>query len=84
MEKILFSFQAMAAMGNVKSNEIYEKNVPVCWRRPTPIDHRTDFYIEEWIRAKYERKEFMEGNDSKQAYCKGKHFVFRLIVEYTQ
>ncbi|XP_065066358.1 arf-GAP with dual PH domain-containing protein 1-like isoform X1 [Rhopilema esculentum] len=64
-------YESMAAKGNIKSNEIYEKNVPVCWRRPTPIDHRTDFYIEEWIRAKYERKEFMEGNDSKQAYCRG-------------
>lgn len=64
-------FQFMAKTGNLKSNAVYEKNVPACWRRPTPFDHHLEFYVEEWIRAKYERKEFMEGNESKQTYCQG-------------
>lgn len=61
----------MASMGNSKSNEIHLKNVPICWKIPTANDHELDFYMEEWIRAKYDRKEFMEGNSSKQTYCKG-------------
>ena len=68
----------MAKTGNLKSNAIYEKNVPACWRRPTPFDHHLEFYVEEWIRAKYERKEFMEGNESKQTYCQG-WLLFHLI-----
>ena len=61
----------MASMGNDKANEIYANNVPICWKRPRSEDHHLDFYMEEWIRAKYDRKEFMEGNSSKQNYCKG-------------
>ena len=61
----------MESMGNKNANEIYAKHVPICWERPSPNNQYLDFYIEEWIRAKYDRKEFMEGNSLKQTYCSG-------------
>ena len=61
----------MKSMGNTRSNEIYEKNVPICWKQPTPDTHCLDFYMDEWIRAKYDHREFVEENSAKQTYCKG-------------
>jgi len=64
-------YQLMESTGNTKANEKYTKNVPICWRKPDPNYNCPDFYMEEWIRAKYDRKEFMEGNSSMQRYCHG-------------
>lgn len=51
------SLKIFNEIGNDKSNETYEKCVPLYYLRPTsntPIAFR-----EQWIRAKYERKEFI-------------------------
>jgi len=56
--------KTMQEVGNARAKEIYEANVPTGYRRPS---EQTDNYeVENWIRAKYERKEFMsrEGKDS--------------------
>lgn len=64
-------YQFMSTMGNIKSNEKWTKNVPVCWKRPTPLDHDLDFYVEEWVRAKYERREFLDESEANRPYCTG-------------
>eukprot|EP00794_Sanderia_malayensis_P009097 gene9097-10068_t len=69
-------YEFMASMGNVKSNAIWAKKVPICWRKPTPEDHDLEFYVEEWIRAKYERREFREDNEKELVYCSGEKFGF--------
>ncbi|XP_070580110.1 arf-GAP with dual PH domain-containing protein 1-like isoform X1 [Ptychodera flava] len=58
----------MAAAGNLSAKEKYEQYVPPCVRRPGP----TDCHVlrEQWIRAKYERHEFMDVD--KQTYLHGK------------
>lgn len=44
-------------IGNEKSNETYENCVPIYYLRPTP---NIPFVLrEQWIRAKYERREFV-------------------------
>eukprot|EP00128_Syssomonas_multiformis_P007662 Colp12_sorted_trinity150504_noHs@30701 len=49
----------MRNIGNLKANEQYEANVPFTYKRPS----QKDSYVlrEQWIRAKYERKEFCPG-----------------------
>ncbi|XP_031563352.1 arf-GAP with dual PH domain-containing protein 1-like [Actinia tenebrosa] len=51
--------QFMTEHGNAKGNAIWAKNVPVWYRIPKC----TDPYVlkEQWIRAKYERQEFVDG-----------------------
>ncbi|KAL9956762.1 hypothetical protein ACROYT_G038294 [Oculina patagonica] len=49
----------MEEHGNDKGNAIWAKNVPICYRRPKPTDAHV--LREQWIRAKYERKEFIDG-----------------------
>ncbi|EDO47919.1 predicted protein [Nematostella vectensis] len=51
--------QFMIENGNEKSNAIWAKNVPICYRRPKCTDPHV--LREQWIRAKYERKEFIDG-----------------------
>ena len=47
----------MTNFGNLKSKMIYEARVPLCWKRLAPTDGPV--CREQWIRAKYDRKEFM-------------------------
>lgn len=53
------TLQFMEEHGNDKGNAIWAKNVPKCYRRPKPTDAHV--LREQWIRAKYERKEFIDG-----------------------
>ena len=62
----------MASVGNIEANKKLENSLPVCWRRPKPTDPQC--YIDQFIRAKYERKEFLQENKDKQKYRKGKWF----------
>jgi Putative GTPase activating protein for Arf len=49
--------ETVKAMGNVKTNESYERYIPTTWSKPTPdADHKV---IQRWIRAKYEKHHFM-------------------------
>ncbi|EGC34791.1 hypothetical protein DICPUDRAFT_34424, partial [Dictyostelium purpureum] len=49
--------EQMQNMGNRKANQIYEEFMPAHFRKP---DHNTDTHtLEQFIRGKYERKEFM-------------------------
>jgi hypothetical protein len=43
-------------IGNAKSKLIYEKRIPACYRIPKINDPQ--ILLEQFIRAKYERKEF--------------------------
>lgn len=52
-------------IGNEKSNMGYEKNLPLCYKRPTYNDPLV--LMEQWIQGKYERKEFDEFS-SRPAY----------------
>ena len=60
----------MNKCGNARAKAIWELNVPLCWKRPkpdSPLVHR-----EQWIRAKYERKEFVAGvKDADRPYIAG-------------
>ncbi|KAM7447571.1 ArfGAP with dual PH [Porites harrisoni] len=60
--------QFMEENGNIKGNATWAKNVPVFYRRPTPTDPHV--LKEQWIRAKYERKEFVDGAP-EPPYLKG-------------
>lgn len=53
----------MQSMGNIKANEIYEHNVPKFYLRPLECD--SPCVRENWIRAKYVRKDFIKGEDEK-------------------
>jgi len=53
----------MQNTGNAKAAEIYEYNIPSNWRKPTENDD--SYTVEQFIRAKYERKAFM-GKDNRQ------------------
>lgn len=64
VEKLKF----MEEHGNIKGNDIWAKNVPVFYRRPKPTDPHV--LKEQWIRAKYERKEFVDGSP-EPSYLKG-------------
>ncbi len=48
----------MKRMGNVRAAEIYEYNAPCFYMRPT--ESESPLVRENWIRAKYVRKEFMK------------------------
>jgi hypothetical protein len=60
--------QVMANFGNERVKQKYEQNVPPAYRRPKPSDPLV--IREQWIRAKYERQEFVEG--SKPTYLSGR------------
>ncbi|XP_011403042.1 PREDICTED: arf-GAP with dual PH domain-containing protein 1-like [Amphimedon queenslandica] len=48
--------QDMISVGNIEAKKKWEHKVPIIWPRPTPDDKL--MCREQWIRAKYERKEF--------------------------
>lgn len=51
----------MCSKGNKIVNEEYEANVPLGYMRPQDYEHRSDVR-ENFIRAKWERKEFIKGS----------------------
>ncbi|XP_035262270.1 arf-GAP with dual PH domain-containing protein 2-like [Anguilla anguilla] len=60
----------MKANGNAAAGTIYERAVPAFYYRPQ--EHDCVVLREQWIRAKYERREFTEENSHlQQAYCSG-------------
>jgi len=56
--------QTMQEMGNGRAAEIYESSVPEHYRRPTETSD--PYELEQWMRAKYERKEFMKRDQRDQ------------------
>jgi len=56
--------QFMRKVGNVKAAEMYEYNAPCFYMRPTETD--SPLVRENWIRAKYVRKEFMKACDDDE------------------
>ncbi|CAG2108265.1 unnamed protein product, partial [Medioppia subpectinata] len=57
----------MEENGNILSKKLYEKHLPLYYRKPHPNDSHV--VREQWIRAKYERKEFVNPCDA--SYTKG-------------
>nr|XP_045612312.1 arf-GAP with dual PH domain-containing protein 1-like isoform X1 [Procambarus clarkii] len=56
--------EMMDAVGNEQAKQKYEVHVPACYRIPRAGD--PPVLLEQWIRAKYERQEFI--NVDKQTY----------------
>jgi hypothetical protein len=58
----------MRKVGNVRARDMYEYNAPVFFMRPTETD--SAIVRENWIRAKYVRKEFVKAceDDEKDAH----------------
>jgi len=56
--------RSMKEMGNGKAAEIYEASVPEHYRRPSETSD--PYELEQWMRAKYERKEFMKRDQRDQ------------------
>jgi hypothetical protein len=54
----------MCSNGNEKANSIYEAKVPIGFIRPHEFPTRDDVR-ENWIRAKWERHEFLAGTEAK-------------------
>ncbi|ESN99342.1 hypothetical protein HELRODRAFT_155972 [Helobdella robusta] len=61
------TLNSLRSLGNTKVNSKYEENVPLFYKRPLPSDPQV--VKEQWIRAKYERKEFF--GDKKLSYAAG-------------
>lgn len=59
--------EVMAKVGNLVAREKYEKYLPLCYRKPTYKDAQV--LKEQWIRAKYEREEFLDPD--RQTYLAG-------------
>ncbi|CAL1267968.1 unnamed protein product [Larinioides sclopetarius] len=57
----------MEEVGNLKAKAKYEVHMPACYRRPCPTD--PDVLKEQFVRAKYEREEFIHVD--KQVYTTG-------------
>lgn len=58
----------LAAVGNAMAKAKYEAHVPACYRRPNTDD--VSVVKEQWVRAKYEREEFV--HPDRQIYQEGK------------
>lgn len=58
----------LAAVGNIVAKAKYEANVPACYRRPLADD--VAVVKEQWVRAKYEREEFV--HQDRQVYQDGR------------
>lgn len=56
----------MQKMGNINANKVYEAMTP-CWYLRPSNHEASNFVRENWIRAKYERKEFV--SDQKEPMC---------------
>ncbi|XP_065194209.1 arf-GAP with dual PH domain-containing protein 1-like [Sycon ciliatum] len=59
----------LETVGNVGANEHWAKHVPLAFKRPRPDERPDSVLREQWIRAKYERKEFL--SESHPAYLCG-------------
>ncbi|KAK7073745.1 hypothetical protein SK128_003843, partial [Halocaridina rubra] len=82
--------QMIETVGNVKAKEKYEKHIPPCYRVPQAGD--PPVLLEQWIRAKYERQEFifvekqtyicnsMEGTLMKKARAEKKYFPRKFVI----
>jgi len=57
----------MEEVGNNIASRKFEERVPMCYRKPSENDPQ--ILREQWIRAKYEREEFI--HTSKQRYTRG-------------
>ncbi|XP_050686472.1 arf-GAP with dual PH domain-containing protein 1-like [Eriocheir sinensis] len=80
----------MEQNGNLKAKEKYEQHVPHCYRVPKAGD--PPVLLEQWIRAKYEREEFIhvdrqtyitseiEGRLMKKARDENKYYERKFIV----
>ena len=64
----------MEETGNAYGKSLYEKFCPPYYRKPLSFDE--DVLKEQWIRAKYERKEFMNAEDTiyNRGYMEGMLF----------
>ncbi|KAH9365298.1 hypothetical protein HPB48_018300 [Haemaphysalis longicornis] len=58
----------LAAVGNAMAKAKYEAHVPACYRRPNADD--VSVVKEQWVRAKYEREEFV--HPDRQIYQEGR------------
>jgi len=56
---------SISSIGNAKAKEIYECNVPRNY--PIPDETSDNYTVEQWIRAKYERKEFIKRSDQSDS-----------------
>lgn len=62
--------KSLVEVGNSKAKERYEAKVPPCWLPPKPDSRQ--ICLEQWIRAKYERMEFIEEiEEVKRPYITG-------------
>jgi hypothetical protein len=52
---MFFGFQSMQLMGNSRGRSVYEAEISDDFRRP-----QTDAQLEQFIRAKYERKKYID------------------------
>ncbi|KAB7494466.1 Arf-GAP with dual PH domain-containing protein 1, partial [Armadillidium nasatum] len=59
--------EGMKSLGNSEAKKKYEKHCPIFYRKPSPDD--PVILLEQWIRAKYERLEFIHVD--KQKYNTG-------------
>ncbi|XP_071988002.1 arf-GAP with dual PH domain-containing protein 2-like [Engystomops pustulosus] len=73
MEHDLIQF--MQRHGNVRAREEYEAFVPPFYYRPTEKDCRV--LREQWIRAKYERREFVHGGRSRYSVDGREGFLWK-------
>ena len=58
-------FTWVAAMGNAKSNGVWEAEVPRTMHRPLP--HSPDSIRRRWLRVKYEEQQFVAGTQAQPA-----------------
>eukprot|EP00002_Diphylleia_rotans_P004574 TRINITY_DN1340_c0_g1_i2.p1 TRINITY_DN1340_c0_g1~~TRINITY_DN1340_c0_g1_i2.p1 ORF type:complete len:379 (-),score=91.39 TRINITY_DN1340_c0_g1_i2:603-1739(-) len=61
--------QTMQEIGNARANAYWEARLPNGYHRPS--EHSDTYTTEQYIRAKYERKEFVALDDSLNPYIKG-------------
>ncbi|XP_065659501.1 arf-GAP with dual PH domain-containing protein 1 isoform X2 [Hydra vulgaris] len=63
-------YEVLEQTGNRNAAKIWEFSVPLCWSPPLQNDYED--LVEQWIHAKYIRKEFVENADSSLlSYLKG-------------
>lgn len=65
----------MLAIGNKLSNSVYEANVSNGLVKPTPQSSREE--KENWIRRKYESKEFV--SEINAVVANGKHLIEAVV-----
>ncbi|XP_057311231.1 arf-GAP with dual PH domain-containing protein 1-like [Hydractinia symbiolongicarpus] len=71
---------AMERMGNALGARKWEHSVPDCWPPVSKSDYED--LIEQWIKAKYERQEFVDGAGAcKQSYANGSKYGWMLKKE---